>query len=161
MYYAFIDNGKINGCGQCECVSMQSVEITEEIFNNIDRYMWNGSEVVLDPNYEEKQAQKERERLNMLSLTKREVFLALYRAKGITPEQLKAQITNPEALIEFEYAESYYRGNPLIDLIGQSLGFTTEQLDYLFEFKSLPDGGITPVSDEKGNIPPEPAEGEN
>ena len=31
-------------------------------------------------------AQRERERLDQLSLTKREVFLALYRDKGITPE---------------------------------------------------------------------------
>lgn len=89
---------------------------------------------------EEEQAEKERERLNMLSLTKREVFLALYRDKGITPEQIKAQIQNPEALIEFEYATEYFRGNPLINLIGQSLGYTSEDLDYLFENKELPKG---------------------
>ena len=76
--------------------------------------------------------------LSQMSLTKREVFLALYKDKGITPEQLKAQITEPEALIEFEYANDYFRGNPLIDLIGQSLGYTSEALDYLFEHKELP-----------------------
>lgn len=86
----------------------------------------------------EEQAQRERERINQLSLTKRDVFLALYKDKGITPEQIKAQITDPEALIEFEYASSYYRGNPLIDAIGQTLGYTSEQLDYLFEHKELP-----------------------
>jgi hypothetical protein len=83
--------------------------------------------------------QQERERIANLSLTKRDVFLALYKDKGITPEQIKAQITNPEALIEFEYASSYYRGNPLIDVIGQTLGYTSEQLDYLFEHKELPE----------------------
>lgn len=135
MYYAFIQNGKINGCGQCPCTSegLICVEIPEEIYNNIDRYIWDGKTVVINPNYEEEQAQKERERINQLSLTKREVFLALYRDKGITPEQLKAEITNPEVLIEFEYANDYYRGNPLIDLLGQNLGYTSEQLDYLFE----------------------------
>ena len=86
----------------------------------------------------EEQAQKERERLNMLSLTKREVFLALYRDKGITPDQIKAQIQDPEALIEFEYANDYFRGNPLINQIGQVLGYTSEDLDYLFENKELP-----------------------
>ena len=71
--------------------------------------------VVYDETQEEaniREAQQERERLNQLSLTKREVFLALYKDKGITPEQIKAQITNPEALIEFEYANDYFRGNP-------------------------------------------------
>ena len=87
---------------------------------------------------EEELAQKECEQINMLSLTKREVFLALYRDKGITPEQIKAQITNPEVLIEFEYATDYFRGNPLIDIIGKSLGYTSEQLDYLFINKELP-----------------------
>ena len=84
---------------------------------------------------EAKEAQKERERLNLLSMTKREMFLGLYQAKGITPDMLKAQITDPQALIEFEYANDYYRGNPLIDVIGAQLGFTTGQLDKFFETK--------------------------
>ena len=82
--------------------------------------------------------QDEAERIAKLSLTKREVFLALYRDKGITPEQIKAQITNPEALIEFEYATDYFRGNPLIDQIGLMLGYNKDELDYLFEHKELP-----------------------
>lgn len=102
------------------------------------KYIVQEGELVLNPDWEVEQLQKERERIAQLSLTKREVFLALYRDKGITPEQIKAQITNPEALIEFEYAGDYYRGNPLIDLIGQTLGYTSEELDYLFENKELP-----------------------
>ena len=95
-----------------------------------------GDEVIEDKGaWEEKQAQKERERINLLSMTKREMFLGLYQAKGITPDMLKAQITDPQALIEFEYANDYYRGNPLIDVIGSQLGFTTEQLDKFFETK--------------------------
>ena len=85
--------------------------------------------------YQDKLAKQERERLNLLSMTKREMFLGLYQAKGITPDMLKAQITDPQALIEFEYANDYYRGNPLIDVIGAQLGFTTEQLDKFFETK--------------------------
>ena len=64
MYYAFIENNKINGCGQCPCVNddIQNIEITEEVFNNIERYTWDGSSVILDPDYEEKQAQKEQKK---------------------------------------------------------------------------------------------------
>ena len=89
--------------------------------------------------------QAEKERIARLSLTKREVFLALYKAKGITPEQIKAQITDTEALIEFEYANEYYRGNPLIDLIGAKLGYSSDDLDYLFKNKELPKQPIDDV----------------
>ena len=87
---------------------------------------------------EDEIAQQEKERISKLSLTKREVFLALYQASGITPDMIKEQIKEPQALIEFEYANEYFRGNPLIDLIGNSLGFSSKDLDYLFEFKNLP-----------------------
>ena len=79
--------------------------------------------------------QREKERIAKLSLTKREVFLGLYQAKGVTPDMIKAQITDPAALIEFEYANDYFRGNPLIDIVGATLGITPEQLDCFFETK--------------------------
>lgn len=84
---------------------------------------------------EEEIAQQERERIAKLKLTKREVFLGLYQAKGVTPDMIKAQITDAQALIEFEYANDYYRGNPLIDIVGATLGITPEQLDKFFETK--------------------------
>lgn len=86
----------------------------------------------LDYTEEELEAM-ERERIAKLKLTKREVFLGLYQAKGVTPEQIKAQITDPMALIEFEYANDYFRGNPLIDIVGATLGITPKQLDKFFE----------------------------
>lgn len=98
-------------------------------------YVLDGEEYVLkDEAWEEKQALKEKERIAKLSLTKREVFLGLYQAKGVTPDMIKAQITDPMALIEFEYANDYYRFNPLIDVVGATLGITPEQLDKFFEF---------------------------
>lgn len=94
-----------------------------------------GDEVVDNTEaYEAEQARKERERIAKLKLTKREVFLGLYQAKGVTPDMIKAQITDTQALIEFEYANDYYRGNPLIDIVGATLGITPEQLDKFFEF---------------------------
>ena len=113
-----------------------------------DEYVFNEdmTEYIRKPEkYEEILAQKERDRISMLSLTKREVFLALYKAKGITPDMVKAQISDPEALIEFEYANEYFRGNPLIDLIGEKLGYSSEELDYLFENKELPEKTVDDV----------------
>lgn len=98
-------------------------------------YVIYNFELITVEEKEEKEAQKERERLNLLSMTKREMFLGLYQAKGITPDMLKAQITDPQALIEFEYANDYYRGNVLIDQVGAQLDMTPEQLDKFFETK--------------------------
>ena len=95
---------------------------------------------------EEEKQEQERKRINLLSMTKREMFLGLYQAKQITPDMLKAQITDPQALIEFEYANDYYRGNPLIDIIGGQLGFTSEQLDKFFETKDYHE--LLPIEDE-------------
>lgn len=107
---------------------------------------------------EEEIAEKERERINLLSMTKREMFLGLYQAKGITPDMLKAQITDHQALIEFEYANYYYRGNPLIDIIGGQLGVTTEQLDKFFETKDYHEllteinNNTTPIEEDNNVI---------
>lgn len=87
---------------------------------------------------EEEKKQKEKESIALLSLTKREIFLALYKDKGLKPEDIRNQIADIEALIEFDYANSYYRGNPLVDKIGEMLGYSSEDLDYLFLNKSLP-----------------------
>lgn len=138
-YYIFVQNDKLNGCGQGKLITEDviNVQVEEAFFleyNNCpEKYVWDGREIIENADYEQEQLQKEKERIAMLSLTKREVFLGLYEAKGITPEQLKAQVTDPKALIEIEYANEYYRGNPLIDIIGQQLGITSEQLDKFFE----------------------------
>ena len=199
-YYIFVnkDNGKINGCGQCQRIddNICNCEVTEELYEDflkdVDKYMAIEKEIdveipdyetiteeytvevpdetaedeeqtchtethtreiqqqtglhtetktiyeiVVNPNYEEIKQQKERERLNKLSLTKREVFLALYKDKGITPEQLRSFIPDTEGLIEFDYSERFYRGNPLIDAMGIQLGYSIEDLDYLFEHKKF------------------------
>lgn len=151
MYYAFIKNNEINGIGQCQCVNTDilNVEIPEIVYNNIEQYIWDGSDIVLDPDYEEKQAQKERERLDGLALTPSDVERALYKAKGMDFEDLKALIAQQapqldlKALaIEFR-ANNFYRGVEvggmrLIDAVGAMLGYSPEDMDYLFIHKELP-----------------------
>lgn len=82
--------------------------------------------------------QEERNRKDMLALTRCDVLKALYQAKGITPNDIKALLKdNVEALIELEYAQNFYRGHPIIKSIGEQLGFTSDDLDYLFENKKF------------------------
>ena len=42
------------------------------------------------------------------------------------------------ALIKFDYASSYYRGDDVVNALGLALGYTTEEMDYLFENKKFP-----------------------
>ena len=100
--------------------------------------------VALGETEEEKQA-KEQERIAMLKLTRGDVFRGLLQAKGITRAMLRATIeAMPEetqeqalikemALIDFDEALDFYRGNALIDTVGLQLGITKEQLDAFFE----------------------------
>ena len=111
------------------------IEETELAIYAIEAWELLEGDVVVDNTeaWEAEQRQAERERIAKLKLTKREVFLGLYQAKGVTPDMIKSQITDPQALIEFEYANDYFRGNPLIDIVGATLGITPEQLDRFFE----------------------------
>jgi len=133
-YYAFVKDNQIDGTGQVECLNseIQNIEITEEVYNNIDHYIWDGSEIILDPDYDEKQRQKEQERIKMLSCTKRD-FALLLQEQGVTYTQLKALIAqNEQAQLEWELCERLYRFNPLLDVMGAQLGVSSETLDYIF-----------------------------
>lgn len=101
---------------------------------------------IVNPNYEEEQKQKEKERIAMLKLTRGDVFRGLLQAKGITRsyiremiEQLPVNTTEENfkkemALIDFDEALDFYRGNQLINTIGFQLGIKSEQLDNFFRY---------------------------
>jgi hypothetical protein len=155
MYYIFVENGKINGSGECECLTegFENIEVTEEVYNAFiednDLYIWDGSAIVPNPNYEEIKRQKERERLDALTLTPADVERALYKAKGMDFEDLKAliaekapQLDMKALAIEFR-ANNFYRGVEvngmrLIDTVGALLGYTPADMVYLFTHKELP-----------------------
>lgn len=111
-----------------------------------EEYVLDGEQYILkDEAWEEKQAQKEAERIAHLSLTRGDVLRGLLLTKGVTKEQIsqmieamptssQEQIVVKElAKIDFEDALNFYRGVPLIDTIGLQLGFTKEQLDEFFD----------------------------
>ena len=92
---------------------------------------------------EAKETQKERERLDKLSMTRGDVFEALILAKGLTKPQIRTMIENAELdditkalyLNRFDEALDFYRGFPVFDMLGQALGVTPKQLDDFFETK--------------------------
>jgi hypothetical protein len=140
MYLGY-ENGKIKHYTE------QPLDLTlyniDKIEETQDEYVLNGDEYVLnDEKYQEQKAQEEKERIAMLSLTRGDVFRGLLQAKQITRAQIRAMIESNEtlsilekemALIDFDEALNFYRGNALINVVGQALGITSEQLDKFFE----------------------------
>ena len=99
---------------------------------------------------EEEKQEQARQRLDTLTLTPSDVERALYYGLGIDFDDLKAliaekapQIDLKGLAIEFR-ANNFYRGavdkdgNRIIDMVGMLLGFTSEDMDYLFQNKQLP-----------------------
>lgn len=90
---------------------------------------------------EEEKAQKERERLDSLSLTAADVERAIYKVKGMDFEDVIAQLENQGGSMDIDIkalkielkANNFYRGNPYISQVGALLGFSEEQLDEFFK----------------------------
>lgn len=158
MYYFWIENGIINGTAELYQPNVFTddrfqVEVSEEIFIDYEpnKYVYLDGEIILNPQWEEIQRQKERQELDALTLTPADVERALYKAKGMDFEDLKALIAQslPQVdikglAIEFR-AKDFYRGAEanglrLFDVVGQLLGYSPSDMDYLFKYKSLPEG---------------------
>ena len=146
MFYFHILNSQIISKGQSKVLNADNIEIAEEVYNNSDKYIYRDGEVVLDPDYEAKQEQKERERIAQLYLTRADVERGIYKAKGMDFDDIIAFVTanQPQGLdikalkIELK-ANHFYRGNSYVSAIGKLLGFSEEQLDKFFETNDYKD----------------------
>lgn len=152
-YYIYVTDEKLNGTGECISDGDINIEVSKEIHDAYDAdpllYIWNGTEIVENPNYEAEKQAKERAELDQLTLTPADVERALYKAKQMDFDDLKALIAQslPQVdlkglSIEFR-AKDFYRGATangirLFDVVGQLLGYTTADMDYLFTHKELP-----------------------
>lgn len=135
-YYVFIQDEKINGVGQCRCLNddILNIEVAEEIYNDIEKYIYKDGEIVINENYEQEQEQKEKARIAKLTCTKR-VFALMLQELGITYTILKQLIaTNEQAQLEWDLCIELERANPLLDVMALQLGITSEQLDGLFMY---------------------------
>lgn len=116
---------------------------------------------------EEEIAQREQERKAMLNLTRGDVFMGLIKARMIDENTLKAQLEQmPEgtdeqriqkmlALNSLTNALNFHRGHDLVNIIGQQLGISSENLDMFFEtndYHYLLPVEPTPIEEIEENI---------
>ena len=138
MYLGY-QNGKIKFYSE-EYLNPSFYQLDKQEYTE-DEYVLDGEEYVLkDEVWEEKQAQKEAERIAKLYLTGADVERGIYQAKQMDFDDILAFVmANPPVGLDVKAlkielkANHFYRGNPYVDAIGGLLGFTKEQLDKFFE----------------------------
>lgn len=116
MYYIFVENNKINGAGEAKILNDEVInyEVSESLYNayleNPTKYIWDGINVVENPNYEQEQAQKEAERVNMLTMTALD-FITFLQQAGLTLEQINTYLeANLQVKMQLTYCQNVYCG---------------------------------------------------
>ena len=140
MFYAFITNNKIDGKGQCECTGEDtfSIEITEEVYNNLDHYIYSNGQIILNPNYEQEQAQKEAERVGNLTMTALD-FITFLRQCGLTLEQIRAYLdANIELDTQLKYCQNVYCkvARSVMPITVGNITITAEMVENAFKVKN-------------------------
>jgi len=156
MYYAIIKDGKIAGTSECPYTNenIKNIEISEEIYNEIEKYIYFEDEIIPDSHYEEKQAKKEHERINALSMTRSDFFDGTIKAFGTDSEDLLIVIENILNTLEIDMTEkkiavnnyrnalNFYRNHILFTLLSNipieiskdlTITITEEQWDKFFD----------------------------
>lgn len=136
MFYIIKDD-KVEKCSDTkyweEALEIEEIT-TQEYSLHPNKVIVQDGVLVLNPNYEEEEAEKEKERIGYLKCTKRVLVLMLQEYGVDYFEDIKPLIeSNPQAQIEWELCVELQRNNPLLDTMGARLGITPLQLDMLFK----------------------------
>ena len=114
----------------------------DEVIETQDEYVLDGEEYVLkDEVWEEKQAQKERERLNMLSMTALDFIKAL-QSFGLTLEQINAYLeANLAVKMQLTYCQNVYCGivKALMPVTVGDITITADMIETVFKVKNSAD----------------------
>lgn len=136
------------------------IETSEDMYNawqeDRAKVIYQDGEIILNPDYEKEQEEKERERLNALSMTRSDFFDGFIMAFNLGQSELRAiveqilnsiNITDVEikvALNNFDNALNFYRKHTLFTLLNgveipisedMTLLFTTDIWDKFFDTK--------------------------
>lgn len=93
---------------------------------------WILEEQTKMPEYIKRQEQAKKEQLEMLSMSKRELVIAL-EDYNVTYKQIEELLENNDrARMEWRECERVYRNNEHLDLLCSVFGVTSKQLDEIF-----------------------------
>ena len=104
----------------------------DDYFKDNVKYIVQDGRLTENPNYEEDKKKQLKDTAQQLSCTKRVMALVL-QEYGISYEALKQLISaNEQAQLEWDLCERLERSNPLLNIFGEQLGITEEQIDNIF-----------------------------
>ena len=119
-------------------ISEGFIEISEDIYNDSDMYIWQDGELVVNPNYEAEQAAKEEERVNKLTMTALD-FIVVLQSFGLTLEQINAYLeANLSVKMQLTYCQNVYCGvaKSLMPITVGDITITADMVEIAFRLKN-------------------------
>ena len=105
MYYIFVENKKINGCGSCKCLNKDilNFEVSKEVFENYKtdplKYIFEDNKIIENPNIE-KERQQTQSIQNLEKLKSELNELDKKRIRAICEDEIKDTSTG-QTWLEF------------------------------------------------------------
>lgn len=123
--------------------NVQNIEVSEEIYNNAKQYgsnyyIYSNGQIILNPNYEQEQKQKEAERIGELTMTALD-FITFLRQCGLTLEQIKAYLdSNIELDTQLKYCQNVYCkvARSVMPITVGNITITAEMVETAFKVKN-------------------------
>lgn len=143
-YYIYVEDNKINGYGTGKFgnATIQNILVSKEVYNSYKNdnlsYIWNGSEIVVNPNYEEQAQEREFKRVGELTMTALD-FITFLRQCGLTLEQIRAYLNaNIELDTQLTYCQNVYCkvARAVMPLTVGDITITAEMVEQAFKRKN-------------------------
>ena len=136
MFYRIEENKLFDYAGYKYAEDCLETDIItqEELDLHPNKVIVQNGILVLNPNYEIEELEKEMKRVQKLKCTKRVLALMLQEYGISYKNQLKPLIeANEQAQLEWELCVELERSNPLLNQLGAQLNITSEQIDMIFK----------------------------
>lgn len=111
MYYIFVENDKINGCGQIKCTNneVKNIPVTKEIFddyiNEPIKYIFSENEIIENPQYETLK-QEQYIKAQIEEIVEKMAIIDTKRIRAICEDDIKDERTG-ESWLDFYNAQIY------------------------------------------------------
>ena len=111
MYYLFIENGKINGAGQCQCldINTKNITVSEEIYNGYVeeplKYIYQNNKIVENPDFETMK-QKEYISKQILEIQEKLDILDTKRIRAVCEDEIRDEKTG-ETWLDYYNSQVY------------------------------------------------------
>lgn len=122
---------------------VQNIEVSEQVYNNAQQYgsnyyIYSNGQIILNPNYEQEQKQKEAERIGELTMTALD-FITFLRQSGLTLEQIRAYLDNNIELdTQLKYCQNVYCkvARSVMPITVGNITITAEMVERAFKVKN-------------------------